>query len=104
MNCHSYDDFFKNFANKTKFRIIMHLKDKPMSVNELSKLMQEEQSKISHSLAKLSSCNILTVKQEGKQRIYSVNKDTVVPVINLVQKHVEKHCTWRCKKNERSLP
>jgi len=98
MNCHSYDNFFKNFANKTKFRIIMHLKDKPMSVNELSKLMNEEQSKISHSLAKLSACNILTVEQKGKQRIYSVNKDTIIPVIRLVEKHVEKHCDGRCHK------
>jgi len=98
MNCHSYDNFFKNFANKTKFRIIMHLKDKPMSVNELSKLMNEEQSKISHSLAKLSACNILNVEQKGKQRIYSVNKDTIIPVIKLVEKHVEKHCNGRCHK------
>jgi len=98
MNCRSYEDFFKNFANKTKFRIIMHLKEKPMSVNELSKLMGEEQSKISHSLAKLSACNILIVEQRGKQRIYSVNKDTVLPVLSLVEKHVEKHCKGRCYK------
>jgi DNA-binding transcriptional ArsR family regulator len=98
MNCRSYEDFFKNFANKTKFRIIMHLKDKPMSVNELSKIMNEEQSKISHSLAKLSACNILNVEQKGKQRIYSVNKDTIIPVIKLVEKHVEKHCDGGCKR------
>ncbi len=98
MKCTSYEDFFKNFANKTKFKIIMLLKNKPMSVNELSKAMKEEQSKISHNLAKLYKCNILTVKQKGKQRIYSLNKDTVLPVIQLVEKHVEKHCDGRCHK------
>ena len=98
MKCSSYDDFFKNFANKTKFRIIMYLKNKPMSVNELSKAMKEEQSKISHNLSKLHKCNIVTVKQKGKQRIYSLNKDTVIPVIKLVEKHVEKHCDGGCHK------
>ena len=96
MKCSSYEDFFKNFANKTKFIIIMHLKNKPMSVNELSKKMGEEQSKISHNLAKLYKCNILTVKQKGKQRIYSLNKDTIVPLMNLVTKHVEKYCDKSC--------
>lgn len=98
MKCTSYENFFINFANKTKFRIIMRLKDKPMSVNELSKVMGEEQSKISHSLSKLSTCNILTFEQKGKQRIYSVNKDTVIPVLQLVEKHVQKHCKGGCRR------
>ena len=98
MKCRSYEDFFKNFANKTKFLIIMHLKEKPMSVNELSKVMREEQSKVSHNLAKLAFCNILNVEQKGKQRIYSLNKDTVIPVIQLVEKHVKKHCKGVCRK------
>ncbi len=98
MKCSSYEDFFKNFANKTKLRIVMHLKNKPMSVNELSKKMGEEQSKISHNLAKLYKCNVLTVKQKGKQRVYSLNRDTVIPIIKLAKKHVEKHCKGRCYK------
>lgn len=98
MKCRSYEDFFKNFANKTKFRIIMHLKNRSMSVNELSKALGEEQSKVSHNLAKLARCNILTATQKGKQRIYSLNKDTVIPVLKLVTKHVEKHCEGKCNK------
>lgn len=70
----------------------MHLKNRKMSVNELAAAMNEEQSKISHSLSKLTKCNILTVEQKGKQRIYSLNKDTVIPIIQLVEKHVEKYC------------
>ncbi len=76
----------------------MHLKNKPMSVTELSKAMKEEQSKISHNLPKLSKCSVLSVKQQGKKRIYSLNKETVMPMIRLVEKHVEKHCDMRCKK------
>jgi len=42
----------------------MHLKNRKMSVNELAAAMNEEQSKISHSLSKLTKCNILTVEQK----------------------------------------
>ena len=97
MKCHSYEDFFRNFANNTKFRIIMHLKNKALSVNELAEKMKEEQSKISHNLTNLTQCSILTVEQQGKKRIYSLNKETVIPILNLVEKHVKKHCTGRCK-------
>ena len=60
--------------------------------------MGEEQSKISHNLAKLAMCSVLIVKQQGKKRIYSLNKDTVIPMLKLVEKHVEKYCDMRCKK------
>jgi ArsR family transcriptional regulator len=98
MNCTSYEVFFRNFSNKTKFDIVMSLKNKPMSVMELTKALGEEQSKISHSLTNLAKCGILSVKQQGKKRIYSLNKETIMPVLDLVQKHVEKHCTGRCRK------
>jgi DNA-binding transcriptional ArsR family regulator len=98
MNCLSYDDFFVNFSNKTKLKIIMILRQKPLSVSELSQILNEEQSKISHGLSKLAKCNIITVKQQGKKRIYSLNKDTVMPMLALVDKHVHNHCKGRCKK------
>jgi DNA-binding transcriptional ArsR family regulator len=97
MNCNSYEVFFRNFSNKTKFDIIMALRNKPLNVNALVKILGEEQSKVSHSLASLAQCGVLSVKQEGKKRIYSLNKETILPIITLVEKHVEKHCTGKCK-------
>ncbi len=92
MRCKSFDLFFQNFANKTKLDIILVLKDTSLSVNEIATKLGEEQSKISHSLKKLIQCNILRVEQQGKQRIYSLNKDTVLPMLKLVEKHVKNHC------------
>ena len=92
MRCKSFDLFFQNFANKTKLDIILALKEEPLSVNEIAEKMGEEQSKISHNLKKLVQCNILRVEQQGKQRIYSLNKDTVIPILDLVGKHVQDHC------------
>ena len=71
-----------------------------MSVNEICEALKEEQSKISHNLKKLSDCHFLDVEQKGKQRIYSLNKETIVPLMKLVSKHVAKYCCTECKRRE----
>ncbi len=92
MRCGSFDKFFVNFANKTKLDIIFSLKGGPLSVTEITEKVGEEQSKVSHNLKKLSICNILSVERKGKQRIYSLNEETVLPMLGLVEKHVRNHC------------
>ncbi len=98
MRCGSFDSFFMNFASKTKLDIIFSLVNGPLSVMEIAKMVGEEQSKISHNLKKLSECNILMVEKKGKQRIYSLNKETVLPMLGLVEKHVKNYCTRGCQK------
>lgn len=93
----SYNNFFMNFSTKSKFDIIMALKDGPLSVSDIVKKSGWEQSAVSHNLSKLSSCHILKVRQEGKQRIYSLNDETVIPILKIVENHVKKHCLGRCK-------
>ncbi|MFA5175826.1 MAG: metalloregulator ArsR/SmtB family transcription factor [Candidatus Nanoarchaeia archaeon] len=96
----SYNRFFANFSNKTKLNIILFLKEGSMSVNDICKKTGMEQSKVSHNLTKLTKCNILSVKQQGKQRIYSLNKKTVVPLLTLVKNHVVSNCPMNCKECE----
>jgi DNA-binding transcriptional ArsR family regulator len=78
--------------------ILYLLRARPMSVSEICKAMEEEQSKISHNLKKLVECHILDVEQKGKQRIYSLNKDTIIPILDLVEKHVRKYCGQVCRR------
>jgi len=92
MNQQTYESFFVNFANKTKFHIIVCLQKKEMNVGEISKCIDEEQSKVSHNLQKMAACNIVDVKKNGKERIYSLNKKTVMPILKIVQKHVIENC------------
>ena len=94
----SYEYFFMNFANKTKLNIILCLKNKPMSVNEIAGKINEEQSNVSHHLKNLALCQIVNARQKGKKRIYSLNKETVVPMLNLVEKHAHKNCPNECSK------
>ena len=98
MKCESYDSFFLNFANKTKFNIIKALRDKPLTVNQIVQIVNEEQSTISHNLKKLSECKIIEAKQKGRERIYSLNNKTVIPLLDIVEKHVKENCKGRCHK------
>ena len=98
MKCHSYNLFFDTFSNKTRMRIIESLISGSKSVTEICDAIKEEQSKVSHNLRKLMECHFLDVERKGKQRVYSLNKDTIIPILNLVEKHVHKYCGEVCKK------
>jgi len=69
-----------------------------MSVTEICSRLNEEQSKISHNLRCLAECHFLDVKKDGKRRIYSLNKETIVPLMKLVSNHVVKYCCKECSR------
>jgi DNA-binding transcriptional ArsR family regulator len=98
MICKSYDTFFTNFANKANLEIIFSLREKPMNVKAIVEKTGREQSAVSHNLKKLCDCNILSVKKNGRERIYSLSRETVVPLLDLVDRHVSKNCRG-CMKN-----
>lgn len=92
LNHHSYNIFFSNLANPLKIGIILSLREKAKNVTELVKDLVVEQSKISHALHSLKSCNIVNVEQRGKERVYSLNKETIMPMLELINKHAYIHC------------
>ena len=97
MNNNTYHIFFTNLANPLRIKIISSLKEKEKNVTDLSKELKIEQSKISHALKLLRHCNIVDVKQKGKQRIYSLNKKTIVPILKLIDNHSKTFCGGNCK-------
>lgn len=97
VSSNKYHVFFTNLSNPLKIEIILCLRNKSASVNELSKVLKVEQSKLSHALASLRCCNIVEVKQEGKQRIYSLNKRTILPMLDLIDKHAKTFCSGKCE-------
>ena len=84
--------FFETLGTELKIEIITTLKGRPLSVNELSKELGHERSKVSHALKTLLDCGFVRVKNEGRKRIYSLNAETIIPLLNLVEKHVSKYC------------
>lgn len=97
MKCASYNTFFETIANKTRMAILEALSDSSLSVSEICKKTGLEQSKVSHNLKILNDCHVIEVEQKGKQRIYSLNKDTIMPLMKLVEKHVKDHCCGSCR-------
>lgn len=91
-NHNSYNVFFTNLANPLRIGIILSLRIKEKNVGELVKDLGVEQSKISHALQSLKTCNIVKMKQKGKERVYSLNKDTIIPMLELIDKHAYVHC------------
>jgi len=97
MKCNTYHIFFRNLANPIKTDIISALKEKESSVSELSNRLGIEQSKLSHALASLRGCNLVLVNQKGKERIYSLNKKTIIPILKIIDKHKCTYCAG-CKR------
>lgn len=91
-----YHFFFGNLANPLRVEIISILKDKERSVSEIAKSIKVEQSKLSHALANLRECNIVKTRREGKQIIYSLNRKTILPILELIDKHSENYCGGNC--------
>ena len=83
--------FFKTIANKTRFTIVNTLKEKSKNVNEICKDTGYEQSLVSHNLKMLKSTGFVGVKQEGKYRVYSLDKENISPMLQAIERHITKH-------------
>ena len=89
--------FFETLGTRLKIGIIDKLKYGSLSVNELSRQIGQERSKVSHALLSLGECGFVDARKEGKRRIYSLNKETIIPLLNLAERHVKKYCK-ACRK------
>lgn len=88
----NYHLFFGRFSTKLKTDVLNALMKKPMNVNELAEEIKAERSKVSHALTSLRMCRIVGAEKKGRERVYSITKDTVKPMLKLVDRHVAKYC------------
>lgn len=84
----SYKLFFKAFSNNTRFEIIKLLRKKSMNVSQICKELKFEQSRVSHNLKCLEACGFVSSKIDGKNKIYSLDKKHIVPILNNMDKHI----------------
>lgn len=93
-----FDDFFTVLGNKQRVRILQYLNSGgDRTVGDISERLELEQSAVSHNLKRLLDCHFVEVEKRGKERIYSINIDTVRPLFELIDKHVCKYCREGCK-------
>ena len=88
----AYKLFFGTLISNHRLRIINELRKKPMNVSELIRKLKLEQTIISHNLRRLKSCGFVNIEKKGKYRLYSLNKDTISPIMKNIDTHMSKFC------------
>jgi len=89
----AYDLFLTTLANMNRLNIINSLRDKKLNVSEISKKTKQNQTTVSHNLNRLRICGFVTVEQKGKHRYYQLNKETIEPLMKLIDKHIKSYCS-----------
>lgn len=88
----AYQLFFSSLANKNRLQIINTLRSGKKCVNEICQESGFEQTMVSHNLKRLEHCGMVFVEQDGKFRYYSVNRKTIKPLLELIDKHMNEYC------------
>lgn len=69
--------FFQNFSDSTRLKILTCLSLSDMCVNDLSKILQINQTTVSHQLQLLRVSGLVNYRRVGKILIYSLQKKAV---------------------------
>lgn len=97
----SYKRFFRTLANDNRLAIIHFLaRSGPQNVSEIVKGARLEQTAVSHNLKRLLACHFVSLRQNGKERVYALNTKTIKPLLTLMDNHVKRFCT-RCHLNNK---
>ncbi|KYH42293.1 MAG: Transcriptional regulator, ArsR family [Candidatus Bathyarchaeota archaeon B63] len=89
--------FFSTLSNPTRLAILELLREGPKNVTQISKALNQEQSMISHNLRPLIRCGFVFVERRWKERIYSLNRETMEQVFKIFDSHAQKYCKTRGK-------
>lgn len=87
----AYSLFFKVLSNITRLKILELLRQGPRNATEIGEALGFEQSRVSHNMTCLVNCGFVTVKTRGKNKVYSLNEETIVPLLGIIEKHVQKY-------------
>ena len=81
-------DFFKNFSDSSRLRILNELGKGDVSVNTLAETLNMSQSAVSHQLKTLKASKLVKGKQEGKNVFYSLDDEHVKGIIDYALVHI----------------
>lgn len=84
----AYALFFKALSNRTRMAIVDLLRKGDRTVQEIVDELGFEQSRVSHNLRCLTFCGFVKNRKEGRNRVYSLNRETIEPLLELVDRHI----------------
>lgn len=86
-----YRLFLRAVSNRTRLGILDLLKTGARNVTQIAEELGYEQSRVSHSLRCLRTCGFIEVKQVGRNRVYSLNVATTIPLLEIMDMHVAEY-------------
>lgn len=69
--------YFQNFADQTRIKILSALSIQDLCVNDLSKILNINQTTISHQLKTLKDQDLIEYRREGKILVYRLKSALV---------------------------
>jgi DNA-binding transcriptional ArsR family regulator len=88
----AYYLFFSTLANRTRLAIIDALKEGSKTISSVSDALEIEETIVAHNLKLLERLALLCSKGSGKEQLYSLNKEIVEPLSELMAFHTNKYC------------
>jgi len=92
--------FFSTLSNPTRLAILELLHREPKNVTEITKALGEDQTMISHNLRPLVKCRFVFTERRWKEKVYSLNKESMDPLFDLIANHARKYCPRKGKCQE----
>lgn len=88
-------EFYKIFGDQTRLKILDALTNKPLCVNEISELLDMNQSAISHQLKNLRASNLVRTEKVGKNVYYSISDNHIKVILNYGIEHIMEVMQWK---------
>ena len=88
----AYKIFFGTLVSESRLKIINLLRKGKRNVSEIMSELKMDQTSVSHDLARLKRCGFVLTEIDGKFRYYSLNEETIKPLMSLIDKHMSKYC------------
>ncbi|MFQ5531702.1 MAG: ArsR/SmtB family transcription factor [Candidatus Nanoarchaeia archaeon] len=88
----SYKIFFGTLVSEPRLKIINLLRKGKKNVSEIMDSLDMDQTSVSHNLSRLKTCGFVNVEIEGKYRYYCLNKKTIKPLMEIIEKHMSANC------------
>ena len=88
----AYKIFFGTLVSKSRLKIINLLRKGKKNVSQIMQKLKMNQTAVSHDLFRLKKCGFVICEIEGKYRYYKLNEKTILPLMNMIDKHMSEYC------------
>jgi ArsR family transcriptional regulator len=82
-------DLYKVFSDSTRVKILCVLLETELSVGDIGKLLEMNQSAISHQLRLLKQAKMVKFRRDGKTLVYSIADNHIGQIFNQALEHIQ---------------